>query len=201
MAAHVLSRDLGLDLYRIDLSQMVSKYIGETEKNISALFRRAKNINAILFFDEADTLFSKRTEVKDSHDRNANAETGHLLQQFEDYEGIVLLSTNYMSNLDPAFKRRIKYTVPFAMPEKDERLRLWNTLLPDEAKRDETLNLRYFADNFELSGSGIKEVLINAAYLVASENRGLTNRGVAQMLKMTCAKNGRILTRADCMYL
>ena len=159
MAVQVMANELGLDLYRIDLSQLTSKYIGETQKNISALFDKAKNINAMLFFDEADSMFAKRSEVKDSNDRYANADTAFLLQKLEDHEGITILATNYVNNIDDAFKRRIRFMINFVFPDKDVRLSLWKTILPKNARVDEALDFEFFAERFELSGSNIKEIL------------------------------------------
>src|SRR5439155_19955648 len=117
MTAGVIARDLGLDLYKIDLSSVVSKYIGETEKNLDRIFRAAQSSNAILFFDEADARFGKRSEVKDAHDRYANIEVAYLLQKTEEYEGFVILATNLAQNMDDAFKRRMNYAVDFPFPD------------------------------------------------------------------------------------
>lgn len=201
MAAQVMANELGLDLYRIDISQMISKYIGETQKNITQLFQKAKDINALLFFDEADSLFAKRSEAKDSHDRNANAETAHLLQKLEDYEGITILATNYLNNIDDAFKRRIKFIIHIAFPEKDVRLRLWRSMLPPEAECEEELDFEFFADRFELSGSSIKEIMTNGAYLAAAQRRGLMNRDLVEAVRLNYAKYGKILTKNDFGYL
>ena len=201
MAVQVMANELGLDLYRIDLSQMVSKYIGETEKNISALFRRARNLNAVLFFDEADSMFAKRSEVKDSNDRNANAETAHLLQKLEDYSGLTFLATNYVNNIDDAFKRRIKFMIHFVFPAEEVRLQLWKRILPPQARLEEELDLEFFAGSFELAGSNIKEVLTNAAYLAASEHRGMANRDIVEAVRLNFAKYGKVLTREDFGYL
>lgn len=201
MAVQVMANELGLDLYRIDLSQMVSKYIGETEKNISTLFRKARNLNAVLFFDEADSMFAKRSEVKDSNDRNANAETAHLLQKLEDYSGITFLATNYVNNIDDAFKRRIKFMIHFVFPAEDVRLKLWQRILPSQAELSEELDLEFFAKNFELAGSNIKEILTNAAYMAAAEGRGLQNRDIVEAVKLNFAKYGKILTMDDFGYL
>lgn len=201
MAAQVMANELGLELYRIDISQMVSKYIGETQKNISQLFQKAKDINALLFFDEADSLFAKRSEAKDSHDRNANAETAHLLQKLEDYEGITVLATNYLNNIDDAFKRRMKFIIRIAFPETEVRRKLWHSMLPGEAECEEELDFEFFAEHFELSGSSIREILNNAAYLAASEHRGLANRDLVEAVRLNYAKYGKILTKNDFGYL
>jgi ATP-dependent 26S proteasome regulatory subunit len=201
MAVQVMANELGLDLYRIDLSQLVSKYIGETEKNISDLFRRAKNINALLFFDEADSLFAKRSEVKDAHDRYANADTAHLLQKLEEYEGISILATNYVNNIDDAFKRRIKYMINFVFPTPEVRLKLWKTVLPKKVVLEEEIDFEFFAYNFELAGSNIKDILTTAAYIAASEHTGLANRHIVEAVKLNFKKYGKILTNEDFGYL
>jgi SpoVK/Ycf46/Vps4 family AAA+-type ATPase len=201
MAVQVIANELGLDLYRIDLSQIVSKYIGETQKNISDLFRRAKNTNALLFFDEADSLFAKRSEVRDAHDRNANAETAHLLQKLEDYEGITILATNYANNIDDAFKRRIRFMVNFSFPTPQVRLDLWTTILPDQVPLEEELDFEFFAEKFELSGSSIKEILTNAAYIAAAKGRGMKNADIVESVKLNFAKHGKILNDEDFEYL
>lgn len=201
MAVQVIANELGLDLYRIDLSQLVSKYIGETEKNISELFRRARNINALLFFDEADALFAKRSEVKDAHDRYANADTAHLLQKIEEYDGISILATNYVNNIDDAFKRRIKFMIHFVFPTPEVRLKLWKTILPKTAVLEEEIDFEFFAYNFELPGSNIKEILTNAAYLAAAEHTGIANRHIVEAVKLNFKKYGKILTNEDFGYL
>ncbi|MFP3153545.1 ATP-binding protein [Lachnospiraceae bacterium ZAX-1] len=201
MAVQIIANELGLDLYRVDLSGIVSKYIGETEKNITELFDRAKHINALLFFDEADALFAKRSEVKDSHDRNANSETAHLLQKLEDYEGIVILATNFVNNIDDAFKRRIKFMVNYAFPTEEVRKKLWTTILPPQVPCEEELDLDFFAEKFELSGSSIKEILTNAAYIAAASGGYLANRHIVEAVKINFAKYGKILNQQDFEYL
>ncbi len=201
MAVQVMANELGLDLYRIDLSQLVSKYIGETQKNISNLFRKARNINAMLFFDEADSMFAKRSEVKDSNDRYANADTAHLLQKLEDYEGITILATNYVNNIDDAFKRRIKFMINFVFPTEQVRLEIWKKVLPVTAALDESIDFEFFADKFELSGSNIKEILTNAAYLAAAEGGGLKNCHIVESIKLNFFKYGKVLTNNDFGYL
>lgn len=201
MAAQVLANELGLDLYRIDLSRMMSKYIGETEKNISELFERAKNINALLFFDEADAFFSKRTQVNDSHDRNANGEVAHLLQKLEEYDGISVLATNLKDNMDDAFKRRIKYMIPFPFPDAETRKCLWKKMLPAQMPVEEELRLCWFAEHFELAGSEIREVLMQAAVLAAGRGTGMRNSYIARALQLCLAKYGRVVTEEELDYL
>lgn len=201
MAVQVMANELGIDLYRIDLSQLVSKYIGETQKNISDLFNRAKNINAMLFFDEADSMFAKRSEVKDSNDRYANADTAFLLQKLEDYEGITILATNYVNNIDDAFKRRIKFMINFVFPTPDVRLMLWKKIAPPTARFDEEIDYDFFAENFELTGSSIKEIFTNAAYIAAAEGAGIRNCHIIEAIKLNFSKYGKILTDDDFGYL
>lgn len=197
MAAQVIANELGLDLYRIDLSQLVSKYIGETEKNISMLFKNAQNINAILFFDEADSLFAKRSEVKSSNDKYANSETAHLLQKIEDYEGISILATNFSNNIDDAFKRRIRFMIEFKLPNAETRYKLWKSILPKEAKADPHIDFDFFAKEFELSPSTIKEILLNSAYIAAAENVEISNRTIFKAIKNNFSKYNKVLSKAN----
>ena len=201
MAAQIMAKELGYDLFRVDLSQMVSKYIGETEKNITDLFERARHMNVILFFDEADALFSKRLEVRDSHDRSANTEVAHLLQQMEAYEGILLLATNMKDNIDDAFKRRIKFMINFSLPSAEIRQKLWRSILPEETPRDPGLDLDFFAQRFELSGSQIKDVMLHAAFIAAQQQTVLSNEHIKEALIMNYQKAGKILTKSDFGYL
>ncbi len=201
MAVQVIAAELGLELYRIDLSKMVSKYIGETEKNISALFERAKQMNVILFFDEADSLFAKRSEVKDSNDRNANAETAHLLQKMEEYEGMVILATNLVDQIDDAFRRRIKFMIPFRFPDVETRKKLWHSLIPDKTPLEDGIDLDFFAETFELSGSQIKEILWNAAYIAVSDQKPLGNEQLKEATMWNYMKYGKQLTKEDFGYL
>lgn len=197
MAAQVIAKELGYELYRIDLSKMVSKYIGETQKNISELFQKAKTMNVILFFDEADAFFSKRSEVSDSNDRHSNSEIAHLLQEIEEYEGICILATNLKSNMDDAFKRRIKYIVDFRLPNAETRLTMWKSMIPEKAPRSEELDIEYFAKEFELSGSEIKEIIMSAAFIAASEREKIANIHVIEALKISYLKYGKVLRTED----
>lgn len=192
MAAHVIAGELGMDLYQVDISRLVSKYIGETEKNIGELFDAASRQNALLFFDEADGLFAKRSEVGNSNDRYANMETGYLLQRFEEYGGVAVLATNYIKNIDEAFKRRIKFLVRFSFPNEDQRLLLWKKMLPREAFAEPGLKLEPFAA-FELSGSGIKEVMVNAAYLAAAQGTAIGTGQIGKALSDYYLKQGKKL--------
>lgn len=201
MAVQVIANELGLNLYRIDLSQLISKYIGETEKNISRVFKRAKGMNAILFFDEADSIFAKRLDVKDHMDRSANAQTAHLLQEIENYDGLSILATNLVSNIDDAFKRRIWFMVKFPYPTEEIRLSLWQTILPAKIPCEEELDLAFFAEKFELSGSSIKEILTTAAFIAASGKRMLKNRDIVEAIKINYSKYGKLLTDEEFEHL
>ena len=174
MAAEVLARDLGLDLYKIDLASMVSKYIGETEKNLERIFAEAERSSAILFFDEADALFGKRSGVRDSHDRYANIGVSYLLQRMETYDGITVLATNLRSNLDEAFTRRLQYLVDFPFPEPPERLRIWMALLPIELPLATDVDLEVLAQRYKLSGGNIRNAIVTAAYLAAAQGDQVT---------------------------
>ncbi|QCP49802.1 ATP-binding protein [Trinickia violacea] len=170
MAAEIIAGDLGLDLYKIDLSSVISKFIGETEKNLARIFDEAETANAVLFFDEADALFGKRSEVKDSHDRYANIEVGYLLQRIEEYEGIAILATNFRRNMDEAFVRRLQFTVDFALPGEADRYRMWQRILPEQTPRDPAIDLALLACRFDLTGGSIRNIALAAAFLAADEH-------------------------------
>jgi hypothetical protein len=172
MAAEVIANELKMNLYRIDLSQVVSKYIGETEKNLSKLFDAAEDGGAILFFDEADSLFGKRSEVKDSHDRYANIEINYLLQRMESFRGLAILATNMKSALDPAFVRRLRFIVDFPYPGPEERKNMWLKIFPPETKVEE-LDYNRLA-KMTLTGGGIHNIALNAAFLAAAGNTSVT---------------------------
>ena len=165
MAAEVLARHLDLDLFRIDLAGVVSKYIGETEKNLKRVFDAAEASGAILFFDEADALFGKRTEVKDSHDRYANIEVNYLLQRMEDYRGLAILATNMKSHLDPAFLRRLRFIVDFPAPDAAVRREIWRRAFPPAAPTEQ-LDLDALA-RMDITGGNIRNIAVNAAFLAA----------------------------------
>ena len=176
LAADIMAGELGLDLYKIDLSSVVSKYIGETEKNLSRIFMEAESCNAILFFDEADALFGKRTEVRDSHDRYANIEAAYLLQKVEEYDGVVILATNFRRNIDDAFVRRMHFTLEFPFPDEADRLQIWNAVLPTATPCSQDLDLEFMARQFEIVGAGIRNIALAAA-LLAAGNGGKVNMG------------------------
>lgn len=193
MAAEVISNELGLDLYKIDLSTVISKYIGETEKNLEQIFIEAESSNAILFFDEADALFGKRSEVRDSHDRYANIEISYLLQRMEAYDGVTILATNLRANLDEAFKRRLQFAVDFPFPEENDRLRIWQALFPQNAPCQDGIDLALMARRFKLAGGNIRNILVSAAYLAAADGGEL---GMAHLLhgaRRELQKMGRLV--------
>jgi len=169
MSAQVIAGELGLPLYRINLAQIISKYIGETAKNINAVFDEAKSSNVILFFDEADALFAKRTDVKNSNDRHANSESSYLLQKVEEYSGVSILATNLFSNFDEAFCRRINYIINVSKPDAAQRLELWKSVIPHQENLAPDVDFKPLAENLEFSGSVIKAAALQAAYYAASE--------------------------------
>lgn len=168
MGAHVLARELDLPLYRVDLSQIVNKYIGETEKNLKRVFDAAEKLRCILFFDEADVLFGKRTDVKNSNDRFANGETGYLLQRMESFTGVAVLATNRRKDLDEAFSRRLRYVIEFPVPGAVERERIWAGVFPPGADLS-TLDLGFLARQFQLSGGHIRSIAFNASLQAAAQ--------------------------------
>ena len=184
-------RELGLSIYRIDLSQIGSKYIGETEKNLGAVFNAARFSNAILFFDEADALFTKRTEVSNSNDRHANAETAYLLQKIEEYSGVSILATNVMQNFDNAFKRRMTFLIPIGQPGEEERLALWSRVFPEEAPLEKEIDFSVYARVAELTGSGIKSAALAAAYRAAAERRKIGNQDLIEAVDFEYRRTGR----------
>ena len=171
MAAEVLAREMGQDLYKINLSSVVSKYIGETEKNLEKIFLEAESSNAILFFDEADAIFGKRSEVKDAHDRYANVEVSYLLQRMERYDGVTILATNLRANLDEAFMRRLQFAVDFPFPEIEDRRRIWEALMPTHMPIAPNLDFDHMAEHFRLSGGNIRNIIVSAAYLAATNGQ------------------------------
>jgi SpoVK/Ycf46/Vps4 family AAA+-type ATPase len=193
MAAQVLARRIGHDLYRVDLSRVVSKYIGETEKNLDALFEEAAAANAILFFDEADALFSRRTEVRDAHDRYANVETGFLLQRMESHPGISILATNLRKNLDDAFLRRLHVVAEFPLPAQEERAAIWRRLLPTEVLSAPSTDVDLLARSFAVSGGDIRNAVMAALLLSARENSQLTMRYLVIGLWRELQKSGRLI--------
>jgi len=192
-----MANELMLELYKIDLSQLISKYIGETEKNLHEVFLEANRSNAILFFDEADALFGKRSEVKDSHDRYANMETAYLLQKMEEYEGISILATNYQQNIDEAFMRRINYVIKFPFPDAEYRKLLWNAMLPEETPRSADIDISFLAETFPFAGGNIKNIVLSAAFMAAAENRPVGMKDFLHAIKVELQKTGRVVQREE----
>lgn len=197
MAAEVIATELGLEMYKVDVSQIVSKYIGETEKNLSKIFDEAETSNAILFFDEADALFGKRSEVKEAHDRYANVEISYLLQKMEEYQGIVILATNLNQNLDEAFLRRLHFKVEFPFPEKDQRERIWRGMFPKGAPLDEDMDFEFMAEKFVMAGGNIKNIALNAAFYAAQASCPIGMKQILMAAKREYAKLGRTFLQSD----
>jgi hypothetical protein len=198
MAAEVIANDLGLELYKIDLSQVVSKYIGETEKNMDRLFSEARAGNVILFFDEADALFGKRTAVQDAHDRYANIEISYLLQKMEEHEGISILATNLRQNLDVAFTRRLNFIVEFPFPDEGSRLRIWQKIWPAEAPRSKDLDLAFMATQFKIPGGAVKNIALAATFMAASDkNKEITTLHLLRAVRRELEKAGRTVSRSE----
>jgi hypothetical protein len=192
LAAQIIAAELGLDLYKIDLSTLVSKYIGETEKNLERIFTEAESSNAILFFDEADALFGKRSEVRDSHDRYANVEISYLLQRMEAYDGVTILATNLRSNLDEAFTRRLQFAVDFPFPEEGDRLLIWQALFPSDVPRAD-LDLALMAHRYKLAGGNIRNIIVSAAYLANANGGVVTMEHLLHGTRRELQKMGRLV--------
>jgi SpoVK/Ycf46/Vps4 family AAA+-type ATPase len=195
MAAEVLAHELRLDLYRIDLSQVVSKYIGETEKNLQKVFDAAEAGGAILLFDEADALFGKRSEVKDSHDRYANIEVSYLLQRMEAYRGLAILTTNMKSAIDIAFLRRIRFVVQFPFPDITQRTEIWRRIFPARMPT-EGLDFNKLA-RLNVAGGNIRNIALNAAFLAADEDKSVQMSHLLRSAKSEYAKLEKTLTEAE----
>lgn len=192
MAAQVLARELDLDLYRIDASQLVSKWVGETEKNIAMAFGARVGV---LFFDEADALFGKRGEAKSPQDRWANIEVGYLLQRMEEYDGVTVLATNRMQDMDEAFLRRLHVVVDFPMPLEADRLRIWQGMFPAGAERAEDIDLASLAREFEISGGEIKNAVLAAAYMAAAEAKPIGMEHLRRAATRELVKSGKVVER------
>jgi AAA+ superfamily predicted ATPase len=195
MAAGILGKKLHREVYKIDLSMVVSKYIGETEKNLSSVFDEAESSLAILFFDEADALFGKRSSVRDAHDRYANIEVAYLLQRMEEYSGITILATNFRQNMDDAFTRRIQFIVEFPLPDKDDRELLWKNAFPVEAPLHADIDYSFLARKFNLSGANIKNVSLDAAFKASADNSThICMEHIFQAIKRECEKTGTLIS-------
>ena len=194
MVAGIIARELGLDLYRVDVSRLVSKWIGETEKNLAEIFDAVDDGQAIILFDEADSLFGKRTEVKSSNDRYANLEVNYLLQRIDSFEGIAILTTNFGTAVDPAFKRRISFRVSFPFPDEDAREELWRCHLPPAVPLGGELDLAALARRYQMSGGYIRNACVRAAFLAAQEDASLTQQHLERACVLEYQQIGKIST-------
>ncbi|MEV7603445.1 ATP-binding protein [Kitasatospora sp. NPDC089797] len=197
MSAEVVAAELGMELYVVDLSTVVDKYVGETEKNLERIFSEAAQVNGVLLFDEADALFGKRSQVKDAHDRHANVETAYLLQRMESFSGIALLTTNLRANLDEAFTRRLDVIAEFPLPDQAQRRLLWDRCLGPRLPRGDDLDLDFCARQFELTGGSIRACAVSAAYLAAGTGTPL---GMAQLVGAVVGeyrKLGRLVLESE----
>lgn len=199
MCAQVIAHELNLELYRVDLSKVIDKYVGETEKSISMIFREAKKCNVVLFFDECDTLFAKRSDDGGSNQASNNNKTALLLQEVEAYDGVSVLATNYKHNIDPAFFRRMKYIVEFQFPDADTREMLWRTTIPKGTPLADDVDIRFLAERFEFVGGNIKNCILNAAFLAAADGEGkkVSMKHYLMAIKYEFVKTGKVFTRAD----
>jgi SpoVK/Ycf46/Vps4 family AAA+-type ATPase len=194
LAAEIVAHELQLDLYRIDLASVVSKYIGETEKNLDKIFAAAEGANGILFFDEADALFGKRSEVRDSHDRYANLEISYLLQRMEQHCGVAILATNLRQNLDEAFTRRLAFIVQFPFPDEAHRYRIWTGVWPPSAPLAPDVDLAALAKQLKLSGGSIRNIAVAAAFLAAADGQVVTRAHVFRAAQREFQKLGKSLS-------
>lgn len=201
MCAQVIAHELNLELYRVDLSKVIDKYVGETEKSISMIFREAKKCNVVLFFDECDTLFAKRADDGGSNQASNNNKTALLLQEVEGYDGVSVLATNYKHNIDPAFFRRMKYIVEFRKPDVPTREMLWTTTIPKDTPLAEDVDIHFLAEKYELVGGNIKNCILNAAFLAVGDSEygdGMVHmKHYLQAVQSEFVKVGGVLTRAD----
>ena len=196
MAAGIIANEMGLELYRADLSRIVSKYIGETEKNLSNLFDEAEKSNSILLFDETDALFSQRTSVKDAKDRGANLEISYLLQRMENHSGICIMTTNYIENIDKAFFRRISYVFHFPKPNKKDRKKIWKNIFGANVPLDKNIDFD-FISNFELSGGSIKNIVISACLKAAQTKSKVDMSHILKSVEYELKKQGYTPLKSD----
>ena len=197
MAAEIIARETQLDIFKIDLSNVVSKYIGETEKNLSKIFKEAETSNAILFFDEADALFGKRSEVKDAHDRYANIEIGYLLQKMEEFDGVVILATNLSKNIDDAFLRRIQIAVEFPFPDESHRKLIWTRMFPDESPLSKDIDYKFLSEKIKLAGGNIKNMAVAAAFYAAENSGEINMHHIMHAARREYQKIGKPFLKSD----
>jgi SpoVK/Ycf46/Vps4 family AAA+-type ATPase len=193
LAAHVVADTLGMDLYSVDISSLVDKYVGETEKNLERVFTEAESLNAVLFFDEADSIFGSRSEVKDAHDRYANQEVAYLLQRMEQFDGITILATNLRGNLDPAFSRRLHFVIHFPDPDEMTKRHLWDYHLSHLRLIDaaDPVDIDVLARTLDLAGGDIRNIVLSAAYQAAAEHTEVGMRHVVAATRREYTKLGR----------
>ena len=196
MAAQVMAAELGMEIYKVNLAGVVSKYIGETEKNLNEIFEKAKLCKCILFFDEADVLFSKRTEVKEANDKYSNMESAFLLQKTEEYNGVVILATNLVQNFDEAFKRRMRFIVDFPFPDAARRREMWKKAFPEKAPVD-YIDFDFLVERFEFSGSNIRNIALHSAFLAAADTGAIGMKHIMEAIRNEYAKSGKAFTRAE----
>jgi len=197
MAAEALAGSLGLDLYQVNLATVVDKYIGETEKNLERIFVAAEGVNGVIFFDEADALFGKRSEVNDARDRYANVEVAYLLQRLESYEGVAVLATNLRTNIDEAFTRRLDALIDFPEPEEEFRLMLWERCMGASVPRHLDVDLDFMAAQFRLSGGNIRNIAVSAAFLAAADSRPVAMPDLIRSTAQEYRKLGRLCTSSE----
>ncbi len=197
MAASIVANELGLPLFKVDLSKMMSKYIGETEKSLDEVFNIAEQNSAVLLFDETDALFGKRSEIKDSHDKYANVETSFLLQKMDEFDGIIVMTTNFKQNIDDAFMRRITYIIHFPAPDRGCRLELWKSTFPSEAPLDRSVDFSFLAERFEMTGAMIRSAALSSAFTAAAENRSISMADIIPAVKKQFAKFGKNLAASE----
>ncbi|WP_204846348.1 AAA family ATPase [Saccharothrix algeriensis] len=197
MSAEVVAAEIGMELYVVDLSTVVDKYVGETEKNLERIFTEAAGVHGVLLFDEADAVFGKRSEVKDARDRYANVESAYLLQRMESFDGIAVLTTNMRSNVDEAFTRRIDVIADFPVPDAHQRLALWDRCLGPALPRSGDLDLAFCAERFELAGGSIRACAVTAAYLAAEADRPVSMADVVAAVHQEYRKLGRLVLESE----
>jgi SpoVK/Ycf46/Vps4 family AAA+-type ATPase len=197
MACEVIAADLGMDLYVVDLSGVVDKYVGETEKNLERVFAEAAAVHGVLLFDEADAIFGKRSQVKDAHDRYANLESAFLLQRMESFDGIAVLTTNLRANLDDAFTRRLDVIADFPVPDAGQRLALWDRCLGAALPRASDVDLAFCAEKFELTGGSIRACAVTAAYLAADSGHPVGMADLITAIRQEYRKLGRLVLDSE----
>lgn len=197
MAATVIAATLGIDLFKVDLSTLVSKWVGETEKNLDRIFTEAEKSHAIILFDEADSLFGKRGSVEKGTDRYSNMEVNYLLQRFEEYDGVVILTSNFPRGIDDAFSRRMHFMINFPTPEEEMRLKLWKSMIPPELPLDEEVDLERLATQFDLSGGNIKNIVLGASFIAAENQQPVTMLDLMRAIQWEYQKIGRTSSRSE----